>query len=114
MAKGAKIRSDGTLSFFYINPCVARAVIKNKFKTKRVYSVYSNTDRSQLLTFACSQEHEERNKIMAQQRKQQQQQHFIRSLFAAQAGVKLSRQREIGVSNTLKVSFIYSLCHWQI
>ena len=39
--KGAKIRSGGkgcenqTLSFFYINPpCVARAVIKNKFKTK--------------------------------------------------------------------------------
>ena len=39
--KGAKIRSGGkgcenqTLSFFYINPpCVARAVIKNKFKNK--------------------------------------------------------------------------------
>ena len=119
--KGAKIRSGGkgcenqTLSFFYINPpCVARAVIKNKFKTKRVYSVYSNTDRSQLLTIACSQEHVERNKIMAQQR---QQQHFIRSLFPAQAGaskLKLSRQREKGVSNTLKLSFIYSLCHWQI
>ena len=91
-----------TLSFFYINPCVARAVINNKFKTKRVYSVYSNTDRSQLLTIACSQEHEERNKIMAQQR-QQQQQHFIQFLFTAQAGaskLKLSRQREKGVSNT--------------
>ena len=121
-AKGAKICSDGkgcenqTLSFFYINPCVARAVIKNKFKTKRAYSVYGNTDRSQLLTIACSQEHEERNKIMAQQR-QKQQQHFIRSLFAAQAGsskLKLSRQREKCVSNTVKVSFIYSLCHWQI
>ena len=111
LAKGAKIRSGGkgcenqTLSFFYINPpCVARAVIKNKFKTKRVYSVYSNTDRFQLLTIACSQEHEERNKIMAQQR---QQQHFIRS-----KGKRC--QREKGVSNTLKLSFIYSLCHWQI
>ena len=54
--------------------------------------MYSNTDRSQLLTIACSQEHEERNKIMAQQR---QQQHFVRSLFPAQAGaskLKLSRQ----------------------
>ena len=71
--------------------------------------MYSNTDRSQLLTIACSQEHEERNKIMAQQR---QQQHFIRSLFAAQAGaskLKLSRQREKGVSNTLKLS-LYILC----
>lgn len=40
--------------------------IKNKFKTERVYSVYSKTDRSQLLTIASSQEHEKRNKTMAQ------------------------------------------------
>ena len=51
--------------FFYI-PCVALAVIKNKFNSKRAYSLYSKIDRSQLLTIACSQEQEKRNKIIAQ------------------------------------------------
>ena len=62
--KTKKVRKSNW-KFFYI-PCVARAVIKNKFKTKRVYSVYSKTGRSQLLTIACLQEHEKRNKMMAQ------------------------------------------------
>ena len=44
-ASDARIQAEKSAKFYINPPCVARAVIKNKFKTKRVYSVYSNTDR---------------------------------------------------------------------
>ena len=55
--------------------------------------MYSKTDRSQLLTIACSQEHEKRNKMMAQ---------------AEAPKLRLSSSKgKKDESITLKVSFIF-------
>ena len=62
--KRKKVRKSN-LKFLLYSLCCAGG-LKNKFKIKRVYSVHSKTDRSQLLTIACSQEHEKGNKMMAQ------------------------------------------------
>ena len=63
-------KCENQTSSFLLYSCVARAVSKNKFNSKRVYGVYSKSDPSQLLTIAYSQEQEKRNKIIVQAERQ--------------------------------------------